>query len=216
MNVALRHKPSAFLILLLCSLALALQSPTAPAEEIVMAPITVDCAKAENFSRAVLGMTPHRGDTTRADALKLLNTAGIHGPTGGIDADTYNWKDLASGRESADPKVTTLQLLREAKERTSEVVITVNARGFGKMEGDTWTCADTPVAELAKLAADWVTYCNVLIPKYNSRSRIPKGPDKDLIDSIKWGTAPILPDNKEVLRRVMYWQIGCTPEVDTV
>lgn len=124
--------------------------------------------------------------------------------------DGYNWK-VRTAPGGANTQ-TTLQRLREARDRNSYLQILTNTRGIGQMIGGSWVYTDTSPETLAALAADWLYYCNKLVP--NVRQGDPRTPrDQAVLSSINWWY-----DEKQLARgepappKVTYWEIGNEPE----
>ncbi len=120
-------------------------------------------------------------DSARRPTLEWGRGATYRGVAGGTDAETYHWKELSSSTRphawsyhvDDPPVVTTLEWLREARDFDAESVFTVNTRGRGRMVLDSqgrriWTVdpASNGPDYLARLAADWVRYSNLIAPRY--------------------------------------------------
>ncbi|MGB9588519.1 MAG: hypothetical protein ACPL7O_10110, partial [Armatimonadota bacterium] len=133
------------------------------------------------------------------------NTSMRYGPDG------YNWKTRTAPPPGANTQ-STLQRLREARDRNSYLQILTNTRGIGVYDGGTWIYTDTSAATLASLAADWVYYCNKLVQ--TKRQGDPLTPrEQSIISSINWWYDEKLLKLGEALPpKVLHWEIGNEPE----
>lgn len=119
--------------------------------------------------------------SARVPTLEWGRGATFRGVAGGTDAETYHWKELSSSTRphfwshhvEDPPVVTTLEWLEQARDYDAELVLTVNTRGRGRTILDTqgrllWSIepASNNADYLARLAADWVRYVNLIAPKY--------------------------------------------------
>jgi hypothetical protein len=119
--------------------------------------------------------------SARFPTLEWGRGATYRGVAGGTDAETYDWKRLTSSTRphywshfvSDPPVVTTLEWLEEARDYNAELVLTINTRGSGRTIPDAlgllrWTVdpASNQADALARLAADWVRYVNLIAPRY--------------------------------------------------
>ncbi|MGC8862986.1 MAG: hypothetical protein ACP5R5_09470 [Armatimonadota bacterium] len=127
------------------------------------------------INRWIRGQAARCGTWTaiRNKLLAVCYNSSMRGVAGGLDADTYNWKTL-TGR-SVGPQ-TTLQFLREARDRNSEPLFTANIRGIGTGTGSSFAYTDTSLAPLPGLAADWVHYTNKILPNFRKVTVKPSAP----------------------------------------
>jgi len=185
------------------------------------------------------------GNATRLDAFSwggdgaieriwdVVGENSVRGIAGGMDADTYNWKDM-SGQGvghagTPGPTVpTTLMWMRSARDYGPAIsLVAVNTRGTGPLASSGWCTfyyTNLSLAPLVTLAADWVRYVNVILPAYRQGETLPPA-DQSILDSIDWYGRPKLLDPGEApTPRVTYWEIGnepeltlpwCTPDVAT-
>lgn len=160
------------------------------------------------FTRAVAGMDaqPKIWSAQRiADNLAASFNTSLR--AGG---DGYNWKTLTAQWNSSGRTI--LRTLRDARDRNSWVQILLNTRGIGTGNGSTWVYTDTTPETLAALAADWVYYCNVLLPTKRQGDALTPY-EQSLLDSLLWGTEDKLLAPGEVpVPKVVYWEIGNEPE----
>lgn len=145
----------------------------------------------------------------------------VRGVAGGLDADTYNWKDM-SGREVGHtglpgPAVpTTLDWMRLVRDHRSLPLVTANIRGIGPPESSgvqTFYYSDKSIGTLTQLAADWVRYVNFILPTYRQGDTLPPS-DQAILDSINWyGRPKLLEPGEAPTPKVTYWEIGNEPAV---
>ena len=178
------------------------------------------------------GVPMHRGvigNATRLDsgvAIKgktwdILYDTCARGIAGGLDADTYNWKDMSgqgvghTGVPGADVQ-TTLEWMRAVRDHRSTPLVTANVRGIGPVASsgyNTFYYTDTSVAAVKALAADWVRYINFILPTYRQGDTLPPS-DQAIVDSINWyGKPKLLEPGEAATPKVIYWEIGNEPEV---
>ncbi len=153
---------------------------------------------------------------------EVATNTSIRGVAGGLDADTYNWKDLSGqnvghGGQIPPPWTcfTTLEFMRRARNINSEVYITANVRGIGSYSSplSSFYYTDTSVEIVKKLAEDWVRYVNLILP--NKRQGDPlTTEEQELLDSINWyGRPKLLEPGEPATSKVTYWEIGNEPEL---
>lgn len=124
--------------------------------------------------------------------------------------DGYNWKTrTAPGGANTQ---STLQRLREARDRNSYLQLLINTRGIGSIIDGTWVYSDTSATTLAALAADWIYYCNTIV--HTKRQGDPlSGRDQAIINSINWWYDPkLLAPGEALPPKVTYCEIGNEPE----
>lgn len=153
---------------------------------------------------------------------EIVGGNSARGIAGGMDADTYNWKDMSGqgvGHEGTPgPLVpTTLMWMRSVRDYGPAIpVITVNTRGTGPLASSGWChfyYTDLSVPPLATLAGDWVRYVNQVLPTYREGDTLPLGVS-NIIDSIDWyGRPKLLSATEDVTPQVTYWEIGNEPEL---
>jgi hypothetical protein len=153
---------------------------------------------------------------------EIVGGSSVRGLAGGLDADTYNWKDM-SGQGvghtgTPGPEVpTTLMWMRDVRDYQPESsVITVNCRGTGPLASSGYCSfyyADTTLPPLVTLAADWVRYVNFILPAYREGDTLLVG-DQAILESIDWyGQPKLLATGEAATPRVEYWEIGNEPEL---
>ena len=103
---------------------------------------TIDAAAPGTpIDRNIIGNASHLDPSKPAAYEKLwavLDDTAARGIAGGLDADTYNWKDMSGAcvghTGSPGPNVqTTLSWLKRARDHNSTAILTVNCRGTGPM-----------------------------------------------------------------------------------
>ncbi|MDH7602878.1 MAG: hypothetical protein QHI38_12090, partial [Armatimonadota bacterium] len=173
--------------------------------------------------KGVVGNATHYGFGSQvwAKTWDVLYETCARGIAGGLDADTYNWKDLSGqgvGHTGVPgPNVhTTLEWMRFIRDHHSIPLVTANVRGIGPLSASGYGrfyYTDTSVETLKQLAADWVRYINFILPTYREGDVLPPS-DQAILDSINWGTKPKLLERGEApTPKVIYWEIGNEPEV---
>ncbi len=179
------------------------------------------------FSPNVRGQCPYRWiradnkyHSTHSAAYEALweltRGAMARGVGGGLDADTYDWRDINSGcwYGLLGGKFTTLEFLQHARDYDADPMITANMFGGGYTDEDrAFVCViDNPDG----LAADWIRYTNIILQNYRQGDEDDMtGENLRVYNSISdWGGRPkLLAPDEESVPRVKYWQIGNEPEV---
>jgi hypothetical protein len=173
--------------------------------------------------RGIIGNATHYGFNSQAwsKTWDILYDTCARGIAGGLDADTYNWKDL-SGQGvghtgSPGPNVhTTLEWMRLIRDHRSIPLVTINTKGIGPLSASGYCrfyYTDTSIETLKKLAADWVRYVNFILPTYRQGDTLLPS-DQAILDSINWGSKPkLLEPGEAPTPKVIYWEIGNEPEV---
>lgn len=179
----------------------------------------VDFTQGTTFSTWVRGQCPYRSiSATTYPALWNLTTGSSgRGLAGGLDADTYDWRDINSGANwgLVGGHFTTLEFLQYARDRDAAPMLTANVFGGGYQDsGDgTFICQyDNPEG----LAADWVRYTNFVLQNYRLGDEGSlSGEDLRVYNSIAdWGgRAMLLSPAEGAVPAVQYWEIGNEPEV---
>jgi hypothetical protein len=173
------------------------------------------------FSPWVRGQCPYRSvKAAEYTALWQLAVGAMgRGVAGGLDADTYDWRDILSGSWYArgGGRFTTLEFLQHARDHEAVPMITANMFGGGYLDGTkAFVCVtDNPDG----LAADYVRYTNIILQNYRQGDEGDlTGEDLRVYNSIRdWGGKPkLLAPGEGEVPRVEYWQIGNEPEVDSV
>lgn len=144
-------------------------------------------------------------DQRRADDLAAsLNTSIRYG------GDGYNWK-TRTGQWNCGPW-STLQALREARDRSSYLQILTNTRGIGTGNDSTFVYTDQTPETLAALTSDWVFYVNhILQNRRQGDALTPR--EQAVLDSMSWGTDDkLLSPTEGPVPKVVYWEIGNEPE----
>ncbi len=151
----------------------------------------------------------------------VLEDTCARGVAGGLDADTYNWKDMSGqgvGHTGVPSSVvpTTLDWMRLARDHKARPLITANCRGIGPLDSSGYSrfyYTDTDISTVARLAADWVRYINYILPTYRQGDTLLPA-DQAILDSINWGDRPkLLEPGEAPTPKVTYWEIGNEPEV---
>lgn len=182
--------------------------------------VTVDVSGGESVNPGLRGQNVYRTLTQSSlDSLSALSEgSSARGVAGGLDADTYDWRDYDSGCGwgTRGLMMTTLEFLRAARDVNAWPMITANVWGGGYLQGDgTWYCQyNNP----AQLAADWVRYCNIIVQNYDSDNPPTTGEDLRVYNSISdWAGRDLLPDPDEAKPpKVEYWEIGNEPELNYI
>jgi len=124
--------------------------------------------------------------------------------------DGYNWKTRTAQWLSSS--ISTLQRLRQARDRNSYLQILTNTRGIGTGNGSNWVYTDQTPATLAALTADWVFYCNKLLQTKRQGDPL-DAREQALLDSMTWGTDDkLLAPGEAAVPPVVWWEIGNEPE----
>lgn len=182
-------------------------------------PLPIDPTQGTSFSPGVRGQNPYRSVSTSGygPLWDLAIGASGRGLAGGLDADTYDWRDINSGANWGlrGGYFTTLEFLQYARDHDAFPQLTANAFGGGYQDpGDgTFICQyDNPEG----LAADWVRYTNFILPSYRQGDEGSlTGEDLRVYNSIAdWGgKAKLLPAGETSTPAVQYWEIGNEPEL---
>jgi alpha-L-arabinofuranosidase len=179
---------------------------------------------------ALADMTLERGSWKRGipDSLAVSRGSSIRGVAGGLYADLYDWRTRTSCyhslyKDNTQPRPTTLEFLRWARDYNAELFITANTRGLVLYDAKNigkvcYYTSDTQA--LARLAADWVRYANHIVPNYRKGDSITDPRDRKILDSLVWSSSfpgdsfdkLLSPDEKPV-PHVTYWEIGNEPTV---
>lgn len=152
-------------------------------------------------------------------SLDIARGSSLRGVAGGLEAELYDWRT-----RNNDQRSTTLDYLRFARDYDAKLVITANIRGLTEPDPTTSVTNDrrfydTSSATLAKVAADWVRYTNVIAQTYRQGDVIADPQDQAILNSLVWTTGandthPTLPAAGEAaLPKVTYWEIGNEPRV---
>jgi hypothetical protein len=170
--------------------------------------------------QAIPSVTIDRGDfiTGMPKALAVSDGSSLRGVAGGLEADTYNWKNRNnSAREG------TLNYLRYSRDRKADLYITANIRGLVEPDpnspGDQ-RFYDTSISTLATLAGDWVRYTNRIAQIYRQGDTVTDVRDKAILDSLVWSSSTagdnfdkLLAVGEAAVPKVKYWEIGNEPRV---
>lgn len=176
-------------------------------------------AEGTAFSTGVRGQNPYRMlSATAANSLWDLTIGSSgRGLAGGLDADTYDWRDINSGSNwgSGGEEFTTLEFLVLARDHDVWPLLTANLFGGGYIDtGDgTFICqTDNPDG----LAADWVRYTNIILQNYRQGDEASlTGENLRVYNDITgWeSNAKLLAPGDPAVSPVMYWEIGNEPEL---
>jgi len=199
-------------------------SPDAQATTTGETPI-IDYYQDTAFSSWVRGLCPYRSVASSAwEPLWNLAAGSMgRGLGGGLDADTYDWRDIDSGSGWGTPTssgaFTTLEFLQAARDRNAAPVLTANLLGGGYRN---WSDPNYPgvfVCQTANpegLAADWVRYTNIIAQSYRQGDEANLiGEDLRVYNSIvNWDVkSKLLTPAEGSVPPVQYWEIGNEPEV---
>jgi hypothetical protein len=185
------------------------------------AEIVIDLSGGTGFDTGVRGQPTYRS-MNQADYVNLFRItegSSARGLAGGLDADTYDWRDHDSGSGWGDrgANFTTLEYLRMCRDYNAWPVLTANVFGGGYLLDDgTWQCElDNWNVSAAQLAADWVRYTNIILQNYRQGDTITDSEDLRVLNSISdWsGRNKLLLPGEASTPKVMYWEIGNEPEV---
>ncbi len=186
------------------------------------AAITINCSGGSSFNPGVRGVNVPRGDGSRAKSLAVGYDTSLRSlPAGGLDADTYDWRNNKSGSDVGDG-ITTLQSLQELRDRSSWGVFTANVWGGGYKDTSTgeFVCQYIGDAAVAQLAADWVRYINRIVQIYRQGDTITNSQDLQILNSINWTDKfnnplpKLLAPGETAVPKSVYWEIGNEPEGD--
>jgi len=184
------------------------------------APPVVNHSGGTPFSPWVRGQNPYRSIPASgyATVWSLAAEASGRGLAGGLDADTYDWRNIHSGANwgLTGGYFTTLEFLQHARDYSSAPLFTANMFGGGyrdPAQDDAFVCqTDNPEG----LAADWVRYANFIVRNYRQgQEGSLSGEDLRVYNSIvDWGgKAKLLSPAEEVVPAIQYWEIGNEPEL---
>jgi hypothetical protein len=162
-------------------------------------------------------------------AYAVSDGSSIRGVAGGLEADTFNWKnrnyDPAAQYNYYGPRVGTLDYRGAARDHNADPYITANIRGLVRTNATdpanlTQEFYDTSIPTLASLAADWVRYTNHIVPAYRQGQTITDPRDKTMLDSLQWSSTvggdsfdKLLRTTEAATPKVKYWEIGNEPRV---
>jgi hypothetical protein len=191
-------------------------------------PIVVDMNGGKSFNRAILGQNgfanPYISEDREAGYAKvveLFDRTSVRGIAGGSAADSYNWKTRVDefqtfvrpdGQRALGQS--TLEMLRHARDKNSEVIITVNETGIGIFnENGDFQFTSTSTSSVASLAKDWVRYTNHILQTYRQGDVITDPEDLRILNEISWNgpdfnTDTLLAPGEAALPTVTYWEIG--------
>lgn len=180
----------------------------------------IDLRQAVPFNVGVRGQCPYRQIAASAyPALWSLGYGSLaRGLAGGLDADTYDWRDISSGSTwgLGGGAYTTLQFLQYARDYQADPMLTANVFGGGYRDAansDVFVCQ---VNNPEGLAADWVRYTNFIVQNYHQGDESAMtGEDLRVYNSIaNWGgRAQLLAQGESAIPPVKHWEIGNEPEV---
>ncbi len=196
--------------------------PAATAMTLDARPV-LDVNQGTPLSDWVRGQCPYRS-VPSAGWTPLWNlTAGslARGLAGGLDADTYDWRDIDSGANwgRVGGHFTTLEFLQQARDRAADPMLTANVFGGGYRDpsaDETFVCQ---TANPEGLAADWVRYTNVIVQNYRQGQEGQlAGDDLRVYNSIvNWQGRPVLlAPGEPAVPPVQYWEIGNEPELGAI
>ena len=157
-------------------------------------------------------------------SLERVTGSSLRGVSGGLNADIYDWRT-----RNGNPRPTTLEFMRHARDTSSTLFITANIRGLTIPDVTSPTTHrmyyTTNTAVLAGVAADWVRYTNRIAQIYHQGDTISDPRDVGILNSLTWKTGYVnefgTADNFTTLTAVgeppvppvKYWEIGNEPNV---
>lgn len=173
------------------------------------------------LSPAVRGQCPYRSipDPGIQTVWDCGRNASGRGLAGGLDADTYDWRDLNSGANwgLVGGHFSTLQFLQFARDNGASPLLTANAFGGGaKDDTGTFVCQ---TVNPEGLAADWVRYTNIILQNYRIGDEASlTGDDLRVFNSISnWlGRPKLLSPGEPATPPVIWWEIGNEPELGAI
>lgn len=183
----------------------------------------IDARQGMAFDVWVRGQCPYRMISTTGYPLLWDITEGslARGLAGGLDADTYDWRDIYSGSNwgQGGGAFTTLEFLQYARDYGASPMLTANMFGGGyrdEANDGVFVCqTDNPEG----LAADWVRYTNVILQncRQGQESAL-AGQDLRVYDSIAdWGGKPkLLAPGEAATPLIRHWEIGNEPELGAI
>ncbi len=183
--------------------------------------VTIDFSNSKSFDTGVRGQPTYRSikNEDYQNLFALTRGSSARGLAGGLDADTYDWRDYDSGSAwgNRNENFTTLEFLRNCREYNCWSVLTANVFGGGYLLGDgTWQCEiDNWDVSAAQLAADWVRYTNIILQNYRQGDTVADSEDNRVLNSISdWsGRDTLLAPGETSTPKVIYWEIGNEPEI---
>jgi Concanavalin A-like lectin/glucanases superfamily len=197
----IRHLLSPVLIaaFIISSLSTACRAQQGPVWEL-------DVTRGTEVHRGVLG---HTWEFQLQSPLKAHATV-MRGVAGGLAAENFDWRRIGT-KESGGKWGSTLQFLRQCRDENWDPMITVNLRGL-RDPNRGGQFGDVSPDMLAQLAADWVRYCNHIVPKYRRGDVIQDAQDRRIVESIAWeGEEVLLEPGEADVPRVQRWEIGNEP-----
>jgi len=187
--------------------------------------LVIDFRQGTAFSPWVRGQCPYRsvGEGAWEPLWDLTIGSMGRGLAGGLDADTYDWRDIDSGSGWGTPawsgRFTTLKFLQYARDHQAVGLITANAFGGGYRDWDDLNNPGVFVCQNVNpdgLAADWVRYINFIVQNYRQGDEGSlSGEDLRVYNSIvNWDGRPkLLAPGEGSVPAVQYWEIGNEPEL---
>jgi hypothetical protein len=154
------------------------------------------------------------------DTLEVVTGSALRGVAGGLYADLYDWRV-----RNNEPRPTTLQFQRYARDHRANLFVTVNTRGLVEPDplqpGKTRYYTTSPLT-LSSLAGDWVRYANRIAGTYRQGDAISDPRDSAIMSSLIWGSAypgdqfdTLVAPGEPAISPVRYWEIGNEPTVST-
>ena len=193
-------------------------------------PAEIDFSNGSPFNQEVRGQNVKTTGTADVEqwyngrVLDVSRGSSIRGVAGGLEADTYNWKDRTGrdvGSSSGKKGRPTLEFLRESRDYDCELIVTANVRGVGQGVNVNWQQTDTSPSTLAALAADWVYYTNYIVQNYRQGDTLDSR-SANIINSLQWYESQpdpndvnydtLLSQEEPAVPKVVYWEIGNEPK----
>ena len=187
---------------------------------------TVDVAAAgQVFNPGVRGMAIADNTINRStywygipQSLEVSTGSSLRGVAAGLYADLYDWRV-----RNNEPRPTTLEFLRYARNTNTNLVVTANTRGLVEPDPNDSTKTryyTTDITTLSTLAANWVRYVNHIVPTYRQGDTISDPLDAAIYSSLVWSSTypgdsfdTLLAPEEDSVSKVIYWEIGNEPSV---
>jgi hypothetical protein len=180
----------------------------------LLALTAVCCAESWRIQTTV-GRPVHRGILGQTWAAHLRSPApqsatSMRGVAAGLAADSYDWMKR-TGNDAMNVG-TTLDYLRDCRDHGWIPLITANLRGTFDKNGPSNRYSDMDPEKIARLAADWVIYCNRIVPVLREGDPVADPEFRRILDSITW-SPKLFPKGGKPSPTVTYWELGNEPAV---
>jgi len=168
--------------------------------------ITIDASGGKTFNRDILGKV---SEHMYQGSPELVKGTAVRDVLTGSLSTSFDWKNLTgSGAGSA---YATLPFLINARDNDSHMVFQINMHGTGEVVGDEFTYTDISESKVVSLAADWVQYCNLIVPNYFLGQTL-SSQDAALLGQLNW-SPKLLTLGNQPTPKVSYWEIGNEEEL---